>query len=850
MATVGVLAVMLTANPAALVSGIRSAQGAVNNFCDNGLDRMQKKMEHVESQGFVRLQKAALSFKNVMASGIFGVGIKSVIETGMEFERLEYKMIAATGSAALAANELGFVRSESERLGLRLKDAANMFGTLAASAKGTSLEGEKVRQIFTAISEAATVMRLSSEDVNGALYAISQMISKGKVSMEELRQQLGERLPGALLLAQRAMGLTGQEFDKLITKGGLTADVFLPKLSAEIQRTYGEAVPNAIKSTQSELNRFLTTWDDIVNTIARSGVIEAFRLIMKTAAEVFKYINFAVSNFVALVIKGFNLMEREVKNVLLMVEYAGRSTFGNLVTSFSESLLAIANGVDWINKKLNGIDAAPTTGGIRKLAEEMSAYGKDAGMTYDQLLEKSAAYRKEMELQNKSVDDILYERYQALYEKPIIQAPHIPNVMDVAPKNGGGVTSKDTEGLEKSAKALDNYREKLSGLQEDMEKWGRGTGPTGFAKEIQDAEDKYKDVLTNIAKWGRDALEKGVPESYIKEQTEKAMQVAKEAKTAYLRSAWSEEEDEYTKASNELDLEKQRAYINLVAELRTEEERLTTQLTERLAVLDSVGVATQQDYERAAGQLTMEAPDYGGLAPEVGGVGGELEKIAAAEASLNEWYATQLEMLDTFRTQRADLTAVWDAEELALEKEKQGKLQELERARLNTSLVAAENTFGSLADMTKTFAGEQSSAYKAMFTVQKAFAIAESIVAIQTGIALAAKNPWPMNLAAMASVAAATASIVGNIQAVSVAGMAHDGIDAVPKTGTWLLEKGERVLTANTSAKLDKQLDQTRQQESNVRIINVMDPAIVGDYLDTPSGERMIMNVVQRNQGA
>ncbi|MDT4851208.1 hypothetical protein FQZ97_853830 [compost metagenome] len=55
----------------------------------------------------------------------------------------------------------------------------------------------------------------------------------------------------------------------------------------------------------------------------------------------------------------------------------------------------------------------------------------------------------------------------------------------------------------------------------------------------------------------------------------------------------------------------------------------------------------------------------------------------------------------------------------------------------------------------------------------------------------------------MATVAAATAGIIGNIAAI---GMAHDGIDSVPQTGTWLLEKGERVTTAETSAKLDRTL--------------------------------------------
>ena len=42
--------------------------------------------------------------------------------------------------------------------------------------------------------------------------------------------------------------------------------------------------------------------------------------------------------------------------------------------------------------------------------------------------------------------------------------------------------------------------------------------------------------------------------------------------------------------------------------------------------------------------------------------------------------------------------------------------------------------------------------------------------------------------------------------------MAHDGIDKIPETGTWLLKKGERVTTAGTSAKLDATLEQVRQQ--------------------------------------
>ena len=104
-----------------------------------------------------------------------------------------------------------------------------------------------------------------------------------------------------------------------------------------------------------------------------------------------------------------------------------------------------------------------------------------------------------------------------------------------------------------------------------------------------------------------------------------------------------------------------------------------------------------------------------------------------------------------------------------------------------------ESIAESTADTMKTVFGEQSAAYKAMFAIQKGFAIAQSMIAIQQGIANAMSLPFPANLAAAATVAAETASIIGNIKAIGLTGMAHDGIASVPEEGTWLLNKGERV---------------------------------------------------------
>ena len=90
-----------------------------------------------------------------------------------------------------------------------------------------------------------------------------------------------------------------------------------------------------------------------------------------------------------------------------------------------------------------------------------------------------------------------------------------------------------------------------------------------------------------------------------------------------------------------------------------------------------------------------------------------------------------------------------------------------EQSKLDISLSSAESIAGSMAGMFKTMMGEQSAAYKVMFAVEKAAAIARSIMAIQTGIAQASALPFPANLGAMATVAMQTASIVGNIKSVA-----------------------------------------------------------------------------------
>ncbi len=370
------------------------------------------------------------------------------------------------------------------------------------------------------------------------------------------------------------------------------------------------------------------------------------------------------------------------------------------------------------------------------------------------------------------------------------------------------------------------------------------------AKAAADAAQKQAEAITNQIKALQFQAETvGKTKDEIK-LLELANDGASESQLDLAKAALS------TVDAYEKNTKAQEDYQNLIKDLRTDEEKLNDQLNERLSVLTAISNVPAAEQEqvksRIAAAAFAESPDYQGLAPEVGGALGESFKLEDAQKELEDWYANQLTMLEQYRTEHAELNTQWNEQEQALAQEHADKLAEIDQARALVAYNALEETFGALSGLARQFAGEQSDAYKVLFAAEKAAAIARSIVAIQTALAQAsASAPFPANLAAMATVAAQTASIVATISSVAI-GQAHDGLMSVPKTGTYLLEKGERVTTANTSAKLDRTLEETKKNQTksatNLRIVNAFDTAVIGDYLGSAAGEQVIMNSVKRNQ--
>lgn len=287
---------------------------------------------------------------------------------------------------------------------------------------------------------------------------------------------------------------------------------------------------------------------------------------------------------------------------------------------------------------------------------------------------------------------------------------------------------------------------------------------------------------------------------------------------------------------------------SIFEDLQTEEEAIRSSYEERKQIILEANNFEEEERQKLLERLAEQREEDLQNTSRQQEFDALIESLLTEEEAIQESYARRKEIiLENTQENSEAQTALM----VRLEQERNAQLAALDDARL----AQAETLFGNLAGLAMAFAGEQSGVYRALFAVEKAVAIARSIVAIQTAIAnAAASGPFPANLGAIASVTSATAGLVSTIASTNIQGVAHEGLDSVPTTGTYLLEQGERVTTEKTSAKLDRTLDKVNQGQSqggggNIRIVNSFDSSeVVGGYMGSSDGEKIIMNAVRRNQ--
>lgn len=228
----------------------------------------------------------------VQFAGVYAavIQLQSVTRVFTDLERASAATLAATGGDATdAANALRFVRGEADRLGISFVLLAQEYGKFAAAGRQSNISVEATREIFTSIAETSRVLGFGIEQTQGIYNAFTQIISKGVFSLEELRQQLGDRLPGALGIFAESLGVSTAEVIRLVSTGQLVADeTNLLAFARALREEFSGGLPAALDSLNAKIGRFGNTLVTAQATVAQGGFADALGRALDTLTEKFE----------------------------------------------------------------------------------------------------------------------------------------------------------------------------------------------------------------------------------------------------------------------------------------------------------------------------------------------------------------------------------------------------------------------------------------------------------------------------------------------------------------------------------------------------------------------------------
>jgi tape measure domain-containing protein len=177
-----------------------------------------------------------------LATTIQGIA-RAVIQFSTESVQLAARMqdlhrsfTAIEGSGGAANRTLTFLFDTAQRVGVSFTSLAESFRRLEAGAKGTTLSGDDLKRAMEGIATGARVMGLSTQENQRAMTAWEQILTKGRLSSEELVQQLGEAVPGALNIVSRSLGVTTAQLRAMAESGLIPGTLAFVAFSEEMRK--------------------------------------------------------------------------------------------------------------------------------------------------------------------------------------------------------------------------------------------------------------------------------------------------------------------------------------------------------------------------------------------------------------------------------------------------------------------------------------------------------------------------------------------------------------------------------------------------------------------------------------
>jgi tape measure domain-containing protein len=283
---------------AALSTAFAAGKGRINEL-ERELRAVRNELTLTDkAAGLFKNSLGQIAAGNIIADAV-GALVERVKELGRQFilvnvqaETMTRGLTAIYKSSTIAAEQMSFLRGTASAAGLSISDISDSFVRFNAATKSSNIPLEQSNALFRAVAQASATLGLSSQRATLAIDALGQIASKGVVSMEELRQQLGDSVPGALSLTAKGLGIADAELIKLVESGKLASRDFFPAFTKGLQTLTGET-----DGIQASWNRFKTSLTLVAQAIGDAGFIQVLTVAIKGLGAALSGVALVVGTF-------------------------------------------------------------------------------------------------------------------------------------------------------------------------------------------------------------------------------------------------------------------------------------------------------------------------------------------------------------------------------------------------------------------------------------------------------------------------------------------------------------------------------------------------------------------------
>ena len=246
---------------------------------------------------FARYGIASIPF----VGGAYGLSQLNKANQEVVSARLTTKAVTeAAGLQGQGEQAFDWLRQQGHRIGFNYLDQAQDYNNYLSNSLGAGMDLKSAQNTYLGFAEYSKAMGTTPARQKLVMNALSQMMGKGVVSMEELKKQMAESMPGTMdvfaTAYQKLLKAKGQGGDKTgqaaleqlyedVPKRKLVTAELAPYLSEELRRRAAPKLDIAMQTSQSWQGRFGSTMADLAQVASTNGVENGFKNIFRALTK-------------------------------------------------------------------------------------------------------------------------------------------------------------------------------------------------------------------------------------------------------------------------------------------------------------------------------------------------------------------------------------------------------------------------------------------------------------------------------------------------------------------------------------------------------------------------------------